>query len=73
MLGFGTQNTVERIRNHTKDWNPEFTKKDSNQLPGIGNPRRGILKSKTVLDSLTWGEYQLCSTVEREQNTSRLT
>ena len=48
ILGFGIQNTAQGIRNHTKDLNQESTKKDSNQLPGIRNPRRGILKSKTV-------------------------
>ena len=58
ILGFGIQNKAQGIRNPTKDLNPESTKKDSNQLPGIRNPRRGILKSKTVLHSLTWGKYQ---------------
>ena len=72
ILGFGIQNKAQGIRNPTKDLNPESTKKDSNQLPGIRNPRRGILKSRTVLHSLTWGKYQLCSKIEREQNTSRL-
>ena len=66
ILGFGIQYKAQGIWNPTKDWNPEFTKKDSNQLPGIRNPRRGILKSKTVLHSLTWGKYQLCSKIERE-------
>ena len=54
ILSIGIQNTAQGIRNPTKGWNPESTKKDSNQLPGIRNPRRGILKSMTVLDSLTW-------------------
>ena len=33
ILGFGIQNTAQRIRNPTKDWNP---------VAGIRNPRHGI-------------------------------
>ena len=33
ILGFGIQNTAQRIRNPTKDWNP---------VTGIRNPRHGI-------------------------------
>ena len=39
-LGFGIQNTAQRIRNPTKDWNP---------VTGIRNPRHGIQNP-----SLSW-------------------
>ena len=56
ILGFEIRNTVQRIRNLTNDWNPEFkfplTKTGIQYLEsGIRNP-----ESKTVLDSLIWSE-----------------
>ena len=39
----GIRNAAQGIRHPTKDWNLSSTDKDWNPVPGIQNPRRGIL------------------------------
>jgi len=52
ILGFGIWNTAQGIGNPTKDWDPESTFHGQRNLESTAwSP-----ESKTVLDSLTWGE-----------------
>ena len=58
ILGFGTQNTAQRIRNPSSDWNPE-SKFHLQRLESSTWNTEFValnLESKTVLDSLTCGE-----------------
>ena len=42
----GIRNAAQGIQDPTTDWNPSSTDKDWNPVPGIHNPRRGILISR---------------------------
>ena len=51
MPGFGIRTTARGIRNPTDDCNPESTDKEWDPESTARNPQ-----SKTVLDSLIWGD-----------------
>ena len=56
ILGFGIRNTAQGIRNPTNEWNPES--KFNRHKIGGQFLESGIfsVESKTVLNSLIWGE-----------------
>ena len=56
--GFGIRNTAEGFLNPSKDWNqnPRSNDKGRNRVPGIRNPRCGILSSRPSWISLLWAK-----------------
>ena len=62
ILGFGIRSTAQGIRNPTDIWNPEFKFYGQILESSTWSPEstRWNPESKTVLDSLTWGDSFVC-------------
>ena len=62
ILGFGIRNTAQGIRNPTDNWNPESKFYWQILESSTWNPEstRWNPESKTVLDSLLWGNLFVC-------------
>ena len=61
ILGFLCQNTTQGIRNPSNDWNPESKFHRQRLKSSAWNPESMAWspESKTVLDSLSWGEIEV--------------